>query len=226
LGASEPLQPPEAIQEVALLEAQVRVDAAPAATAAGDAVSITVGRGRTLTVAATGAVMPPGPEQVSEYAVVAVRGPVLWLPLVASAPLQPPEAAHETALTELHERTAVPPDAIAVGTAESIADGGGINVTVAVVGADIPPLPEQTIEKFVVPVIGPLFSLPLAARLPLQPPDAVHESAPAELQVNTELPPRATACGAAVRVTVGTGITVTVAVAGELVPPGPVQVNV
>jgi hypothetical protein len=53
--------------------------------------------------------MPPGPVHVSEYTVMAANGPVLWLPLVASAPLQPPEAAHETALTELHERTAAPP---------------------------------------------------------------------------------------------------------------------
>jgi hypothetical protein len=61
--------------------------------------------------------------------------------------------------------------------------------------------------------------------VPLQPPDAVHESAFTELQVNVELPPTATAAGAAARVTVGTGITVTVAVTSELVPPGPVQVS-
>jgi hypothetical protein len=44
--------------------------------------------------------------------------------------------------------------------------------------------------------------------MPLQPPDAVHESAFAELHVNVELPPTATAAGVAARVTVGTGITV------------------
>jgi hypothetical protein len=110
--------------------------------------------------------------------------------------------------------------------AESIADGGGINITVAAAGEEVPLLPEQTMEKLVVAVMGPLFWLPLAARVPLQPPDALHESAFAELHVNVELPPKATAAGAAVRVTVGTGFTVTVTVAGELVPPGPVQVSV
>jgi hypothetical protein len=44
--------------------------------------------------------------------------------------------------------------------------------------------------------------------MPLQPPDAVHESAFAELHVNVELPPTSTAAGVAARVTVGTGITV------------------
>lgn len=61
--------------------------------------------------------------------------------------------------------------------------------------------------------------------MPLQPPDAVHESAFVEFHVNVELPPVATIVGVAVRVTVGAGVTVTVAVTTELVPPGPVQVN-
>jgi hypothetical protein len=89
--------------------------------------------------------------------VVAVNGPVLWLPLVASAPLQPPEPAQEAALTELHERTAALPETIEVGAAESMAIGGGINITVAVDGAEAPPPPAQTMEKFVVAVIGPVF---------------------------------------------------------------------
>jgi len=67
--------------------------------------------------------------------------------------------------------------------------------------------------------------VPLVASAPLQPPDAVHESAFAEFHVNVELPPTATATGVAARVAVGTGITVTVAVACGLVPPGPVQVK-
>jgi len=61
--------------------------------------------------------------------------------------------------------------------------------------------------------------------VPLQPPDAVHESAFAEFHVNVELPPTATVTGAAARDTVGTGITATVAVACELIPPGPVQIK-
>jgi hypothetical protein len=99
-----------------------------------------------FTEAITGAVVPPGPAHVSEYTVAAVNGPVLWLPLVVSAPLQPPDAAHEAALTELHDRIAAPPEAIEVGAAESMAVGGGINITVAVDCAETPPPPEQTIE--------------------------------------------------------------------------------
>jgi hypothetical protein len=34
--------------------------------------------------------------------VFAVMAPVLWLPLVGNAPLQPPEAMHAVALVELH----------------------------------------------------------------------------------------------------------------------------
>jgi hypothetical protein len=225
LSTSEPLQPPDAVQEVALLEVHVRIDDAPAATAAGDAVNVTVGWGRMFTTATTGAVTPPGPRHVSAYTVVAVNGPVLWLPLVASVPLQPREAVHEVALTELQVMTAAPPETIDVGAAESTAVGGGINITVAVDGAEAPPPPEQTMEKFVVAVIGAVFWLPLAASMPLQPPDAVHESAFAELHVNVELPPTATAAGVAARVTVGTGITVMATVTVWLVPPGPVQVS-
>jgi len=157
LSATDPLQPPDAVQETALLEFHVRVDDAPAATAAGDAFSVTTGCGRTFTVAITGAVMPPGPAHVIEYRVVAVNGPVLWLPLVARVPLQPPDAVQEAALIELHERTAVPPETIDVGAAESMAVGGGINVTVAVDGAEAPPPPVQTMEKLVAADIGPVF---------------------------------------------------------------------
>jgi hypothetical protein len=132
---------------------------------------------------------------------------------------------HEVALTELQVMTAAPPETIDVGAAESMAIGGGISVTVAVDAAEAPPPPVQTIEKFVVAVIGPVFWVPLVASAPLQPPDAVHESAFAEFHVNVELPPTATATGVAARVAVGTGITVTVAVACGLVPPGPVQVK-
>jgi hypothetical protein len=97
--------------------------------------------------------------------------------------------------------------------------------TEAVTGAVTPPGPAHVIEYAVVVVNGPVLRLPLAARVPLQPPDAVHESAFVELQVNVELPPTATATGVAARVTVGSGFTVTVAVAGGLIPPGPVQIK-
>jgi hypothetical protein len=97
--------------------------------------------------------------------------------------------------------------------------------TEAVTGAVMPPGPAHVIEYTVVAVNGPILWLPLVARVPLQPPDAVQDSAFVELHVNVELPPTATATGVAARVTVGTGFTVTVAVACGLIPPGPVQIK-
>ena len=67
--------------------------------------------------------------------------------------------------------------------------------------------------------------MPLVPLLPLQLPDAVHAVALVELHVNVELPPFAIEVGFAVSVTVGADTTVTIAVAGLLVPPVPVQVK-
>jgi hypothetical protein len=74
-------------------------------------------------------------------------------------------------------------------------------------------------------VTGPVPCVPLVALLPLQLPDAAHEVAFVELQVSVDAAPLATEVGFAVRVTVGAGTTVTVAVATLLVPPVPVQVK-
>jgi hypothetical protein len=61
-----PLQPPEAVQDVALVELQVSVEAAPLATEVGFAVNVTVGAGTTVTVAVATLLVPPVPVQVSE----------------------------------------------------------------------------------------------------------------------------------------------------------------
>jgi hypothetical protein len=98
-------------------------------------------------------------------------------------------------------------------------------LTVTAAGALTPPAPEHVSEYVLLAVKAPVLWLPLAASTPLQPPDAVHESALAEFHVKVELPPTATLMGAAASVTVGTEFTVTVVVASELIPPGPVQVN-
>jgi hypothetical protein len=63
-----PVQPPEAMQEVAFVLDHVRLEAEFFTTIAGDAVSVTVGGGggggSTLT-AAVELPLPPGPVQVS-----------------------------------------------------------------------------------------------------------------------------------------------------------------
>jgi hypothetical protein len=79
LVAFVPLQPPEAVQDVALVELQVNVEDPPLVVVVGLAVSMAVGTGLvvTVTVAPAGVLVPPAPVQINEYVVVAVRAPVL-----------------------------------------------------------------------------------------------------------------------------------------------------
>jgi len=69
LVASVPAQPPEAVQDVALVELQESTDVPPLAIAEGAAFKLTVGTGgvdETVTVAVTGPLVPPAPVQTSE----------------------------------------------------------------------------------------------------------------------------------------------------------------
>jgi hypothetical protein len=120
-----PDQPPEAVQEVALVEDQVSVEAPPLATEVGFAASDTVGTGGggadaavTVTVADALA-LPPAPVQVSVKLLFVVSAPVDWLPEVALVPDQPPEAVQEVALVEDQVRVEDPPLATDVGFAVS-----------------------------------------------------------------------------------------------------------
>jgi len=63
LGDLAPLQPPDAVQPVALAALQVSVLVLPAATTNGEADNTVVGT--TFTVALDGAPVPPGPVHVS-----------------------------------------------------------------------------------------------------------------------------------------------------------------
>jgi hypothetical protein len=69
--------PPVPVQDVALVEFQVSVEAAPLTTAVGVAVNEAVGTGAMVTVAVAAVLVPPAPVHVNEYVVVAVRAPVL-----------------------------------------------------------------------------------------------------------------------------------------------------
>jgi hypothetical protein len=99
-----------------------------------------------VTVTATGALEPPAPVQASEYVPAAVNGPVLWLPLAASIPLQAPDAVHESAFVEAHVRVELPPTATVMGVAASVTVGTEFTVTVAVASELTPPGPVQVIE--------------------------------------------------------------------------------
>ena len=63
--ASAPLQPPKAVQAVALVEDQVSADVAPLLTVAGFAVRVTAGAGVVTDTVADCAALPPLPLQVS-----------------------------------------------------------------------------------------------------------------------------------------------------------------
>jgi len=99
---------PEARQEpVALVDDQVSIEDPPLATDVGFAASDTVGAGGgggmpdTVTPAEAFAV-PPGPVQVREKVLLALSGPVDWLPESIVAPDHAPEAVQEVASVEDH----------------------------------------------------------------------------------------------------------------------------
>jgi len=66
LVGSVPVQPPEAVQAVALVEDQVSVDVAPLLTVLGFAFMVTAGLGVLTVTVADWAALPPGPAHVSE----------------------------------------------------------------------------------------------------------------------------------------------------------------
>jgi hypothetical protein len=98
-------------------------------------------------------------------------------------------------------------------------------VTEALATELVPPAPAQLRENEVFAVSALVLRLPLVGNAPLQPPVAAHEVAFVELHVSVETPPEATTVGFAVKLAVGTALTVTAAVPAGLVPPGPVQVR-
>lgn len=120
------------------------MEALPLATLVGLALNETVGAGgaETLTVVDCDA-EPPVPVQVSVNFVVAVRAGVARDPAVASAPLQPPEAAQAVALVDDQVNDDVEPLWTVAGFAVRVTVGAGeVTETVADCAA-LPPLPLQ-----------------------------------------------------------------------------------
>ncbi|HEY3783667.1 MAG TPA: hypothetical protein VGL55_00125 [Steroidobacteraceae bacterium] len=178
----------------------------------------------TATVALTGVLVPEVPLQVSVKVLVGeVSGPVFFVPLVRSVPLQAPEAVQDVELSELQVRVDVPLGATTVGEADNTAVGTVVTVTVALAALLVPPAPAQVSEKEVVLLSAPVLLLPLGANEPLHPPEAVHEVAFVELQVRVELAFCPIKVGDAVNLAVGAILTMTLA--AWLMPPPPVQVR-
>ena len=79
--------------------------------------------------------------------VLAVKAPVLWLPLVPFAPAKvPPVAVQDVALAELQVSVELPPLAVDVGLAVSVAVGTGAMATVAAAAVLVPPVPVHVNE--------------------------------------------------------------------------------
>jgi hypothetical protein len=116
-----------------------------------------VATGTMLTRTVDAALAPPGPVQVSEYALGRVSAPVLCVPLVGREPLQPPEAVQEVALAELHVRVEAPPPATTAGPAASVTVAAGMTVTAAVATLLLPPVPKQTREYAEAALRGPVL---------------------------------------------------------------------
>jgi hypothetical protein len=210
------LQPPDAVQELAFIELQVNVEDAPGAITEGYTDSVAE---VTFTVAVAGALMPPAPEQTSVYVVGAATGSVVWVPLVARVPVQPPVAVQEVALVELHVSVAVLPAGTALGVALNAAVGRGLTTMVTLAGWLVPPAPAHDRVKVAVLLSAPVLWLPLVAKLPVQPPEAEQDVALVEDHVNVAEPPAPIVAVDAWRDAVGR------AGAGDEPPPPPPQAD-
>jgi hypothetical protein len=143
LVASVPDQPPEAVHEVAFVADHVSVVLPPLVTLLLAGLRVTVGAALETDTVVDWVADPPVPVQVTVYLVVAVSAAVLNEPLVASLPLQPPDAVQELALVDVQVRVALPPLLTVLGLALRVTVGVGV-VTVTVTDCDAePPLPEQ-----------------------------------------------------------------------------------
>jgi hypothetical protein len=143
-----PLQPPEAVQEVAFVELHVSVELPPLDTLVGFALIVTVGApgggggpgGCTVTVTSW-LTEPPDPVQVSEKVAVAFSTPVLAVPAVGLAPDHAPEAVQLVAPVLDQEREPLEPASSDVGVAAKVNVGaaGGTGGGSAPLGPSLPP---------------------------------------------------------------------------------------
>ena len=137
LVALAPVQPPEAVQLETLALFQVRVAPVPLVTFAGLAASVTVGVGGAVTLTVVvAAVVPPAPLQVRVKLVVAVRAPVLLMPV------QPPDAEQSSASVVSQPSVAAVPATIAAGAASRLTTGAK-----GLAALPPPPPPQAEMEK-------------------------------------------------------------------------------
>lgn len=130
LVASVPLQLPDAVQLLALVEAQVMVVELPAWMELEASVSVGA-EGAACTSSAT--LFEPVSPAESVHISVKVSLPAVddavtdWLPLAASVPLQPPEALQLDAFAVAQVSVTAPPGAMLA----ALADSAGVTIAVS-----------------------------------------------------------------------------------------------
>lgn len=136
--ALAPLQPPDAVQDVAFVEDQVRVDEPPEEMADGEAEKLTVGATapEVTVIEVDLLVEPPAPEHVIVYEAFAV-GDTDSVPEVAFDPDQSLDAEQDVALVEDQVRVEASPEAIEDGEAEKETVGAGVGGGVDVGGITV-----------------------------------------------------------------------------------------
>jgi hypothetical protein len=132
-------------------------------------------------------------------------GAGISVPLIGRGPDHPLEARQLAALVEVQLSITEPPLATALGVAVRLTVGLGMIVTLAV-AAIVPPEPVQASVYVAAAVMIAGVSVPLIARPPDHPPDAVQLEALVEDQVSVVAVPLITLVGVAARLTVGAGV--------------------
>ena len=150
-----PLQPPDALHEVALVDDHVSCVLPPLDTLVGLAPRLTVGDGNVTATTTASDAVPPSPLHASVNVVSAVSAPVLSDPDVALLPLQPPDAMHEPALVLDHDNVVDVPDKMDAAAA-----------VMSTVGAGKPLLSSEDEQPAAKPRIANSAPVRLSARTP------------------------------------------------------------
>jgi hypothetical protein len=143
LVAIDPLQAPEAVHAVALVEDQVNVELPPLETLVGLALMETLGGAADVVTVADWDAEPPVPVHVSVNLVVVVRAEVALEPLIAIEPDHPPDAVHAVSLVDDHDSIAELPLLTVLGVADRVTAGTGLVTDTVADCVALPPEPVQ-----------------------------------------------------------------------------------
>lgn len=208
LVATFPDHPPEAMQLVAFVLLQVKVELPPPATLVGFAFNISVGAaGVVMTATVTDCEIEPlPPEQLRVNVLSLVSAPVDCDPLVVFVPDHAPEAVQLVTFVVSQLRVEALPLVTLVGFAVSVNVGSDGGETDAVTVCDVvPPAPVQLSEKKLVTFKGADVSVPEVGFAPFHAPEAVQLVASLLDQSSLTVLPATTVVGVALNRSVGAG---------------------